>query len=1106
MNAFDWRTIALDAPALIEASAGTGKTYTIALLYLRLICERDAPTTSVLVSTFTELAASELTERIGARLKQALAALDGNSGDAALDAYLATLDPARTRTRLQLGLSQIERAPIGTIHSFCRRVLRDFPEDTARGLTLGQAVSGIALVDECVEDFWRRRVLPDPDPRLVHADLGRLKRNVRELLAAGDARVEAPTFSDFELPEKLRTSKAIAVMRAVAGDTRRIAAGRRQVSARLRELCDALEKGEMPDRKWCQQAAKNFTLANLRQQEAAPGALALVAWFADLQRFAYAHAQPASVVSAALAREALDAVRLDLERRLDASDTHTFDALIDGVLRALEAPTGEALARRLQQHYSAALIDEFQDTDPRQWRIFERLFGSRTLLLIGDPKQAIYRFRGGDLLTYLAAKASIPQERQYRLAYNFRSDPRLLRALNALYANADCDPFFGAGIDYVPLLPGEPARPPGLNDCQEPLRIRRFRSEGTPLQARDEAALSACANDIVELLNAAPRIAERALSPGDIAVLLSTNDQIKDLRALLEHRGVPVAASSNESVFASRTASDVQLLLHALMHLGRDSARRAALATPLLGLDALAIHRLDSDPALQARWSQRLVDWRRAFDTGGIAAVLAALQRDVGTQWRNLDSGERIATDVRHLLELSAAIAGTVPEQFEWWQSQRAEAHDGLDSESGRERLLRIASDGQRVQLLTVHKAKGLEFPCVFVPMAWRPPRDKAPAMLRVAENGVRIYDLGSPKHDERKEQHLREDEQENGRRLYVALTRAAHRLYVYTDALAGDKRRGELAALVNAAAIEADGVEDSTVVHRASVARWHAPASAAMSPIPARALPTLPARIAQLSFSALTRHLDATPRAGDESAELETNDVEPIADPHPALLAIDRLRGPRFGNALHRLLEERTPLDRISDIGDALEEEGQPRSAAPQVAQLLARTLDADLGGGLRLRDLPISEQRAELGFQFRVRAGRAQDLFALVGRRGTDESLKGAMVGFIDLVVHWQSRYSLIDYKSNALGLTLDDYQGASLDRAMQAHQYDLQALIYGVALHRYLSYRLDDYTPQRYLGDSIYLFVRGLDLAPGAGVWRRPIDIAQVLAADRLLEGSA
>ena len=199
MNAFDWRTIALDAPALIEASAGTGKTYTIALLYLRLICERDAPTTSVLVSTFTELAASELTERIGARLKQALAALDGNSGDAALDAYLATLDPARTRTRLQLGLSQIERAPIGTIHSFCRRVLRDFPEDTARGLTLGQAVSGIALVDECVEDFWRRRVLPDPDPRLVHADLGRLKRNVRELLAAGDARGEAPTFRDFEL-------------------------------------------------------------------------------------------------------------------------------------------------------------------------------------------------------------------------------------------------------------------------------------------------------------------------------------------------------------------------------------------------------------------------------------------------------------------------------------------------------------------------------------------------------------------------------------------------------------------------------------------------------------------------------------------------------------------------------------------------------------------------------------------------------------------------------------------------------------------------------------------------------------------------------------------
>ncbi len=1102
MTEFDWRHLSLDAPALIEASAGTGKTYTIALLYLRLVCESEVAPGSVLVSTFTELAASELTERIGARLKQALRSLAGVDNDVELRAYLSTLDPARVRTRLALALNGLERAPIGTIHAFCRRVLRDFPEDTGRGLTLGQAVSGTALIDECVEDFWRRRVLPDADPMLVHADLGKLKHNVRELLAAGDARVDAPALGDFQFPARLRTPKAIAVFRSVASDPRRVAKGKTQISSRLRELAARLERGQEPDPKWCEQAAKQFTLANLRAQQVAPDGLTSVSWFAELQAYAHARLHPDTVVSAALAREALEAVKLDIERRLDARDAHTFDALIDGVLRALDGPRGDILAERLRQHYSAALIDEFQDTDPRQWRVFQRLFGERFLLLIGDPKQAIYRFRGGDLLTYLAAKENIPAQRQFHLRHNFRSDPPLLDALNTLYAGAGRDPFGGAGIQYVPLLAGHPERACAAD--QAPLRIRRFGSTDASKASRDAAALTACADDIVDLLNTPT---PDAYGPGDIAVLLSTNQQIATLRTLLDARGVPVAATSTSSVFAGDVASDVQLLLYALLHLHRESARRAALATRLLRLDARQLAQLDTDPVLQNQWALCFSLWRQAYDDGGIAAVLAHLEREHGPTWRRSDNGERIATDVRHLLELAVEVqALSPPEQYAWWQTQRQHAADGLDSEAGRERMLRIASDGERVQLLTVHKSKGLEFPVVFVPMAWRPPRDKAPPLLRVAEAGERIYDLGGPRYDERKLQHQLEDDQENGRRLYVALTRAVHRLVIYTDAQDfADSRPGELSALVRLEPIVAPHIDDRPVAPRVRTPRWQAPPVSAAAPTAIRPWPTLPARIAQLSFSALTRHLDAAPRAADEAQEIAPSTPDG-SDPHPELLAIDHLRGPRFGNAVHRLLEEQRAFDDLHHIGEALEAEGQPPIAAPLVGALLSRTRQADLGGGLRLIDLRPSAQRAELGFQFRVRAGRTDELFALAGHRGSTESLRGAMVGFIDMVIHWQQRYHLLDYKSNALGLQVADYEGASLQRAMHHHQYDLQALIYAVALHRYLGYRLDDYDPNQHLGDVIYLFVRGIGLKPGAGVFRQSIDVQQVLAADQLLEGDS
>lgn len=676
-----------------------------------------------------------------------------------------------------------------------------------------------------------------------------------------------------------------------------------------------------------------------------------------------------------------------------------------------------------------------------------------------------------------------------------------------------------------------------------------------PKAARDKAALTSCADDIAALLN--DRSA--AVSPGDIAVLIDANKRIEVLRELLIARNVPVVGAGRASVMDGDWAQDVQLLLCAMLDPSDEYALRGALATRLLGCTASDLTRLADDVDAWERHLKWFADQQQRWRRMGPLAVIESVIEAQAPRLLAAADGERALTDLRHLGELlqeaSAECYG--PEElYAWYVGERALSGGGDDAT--RERQLRIESDTARVQLLTIHASKGLQFPVVFVPMGWRERRYASNGRARYHDERQRLrLDLGTAQLEEREKLANRADLQERLRNLYVALTRAKRRCVVYGfDNVAPESAikkltLGALDVLLGAALShpdDHDGTPLERLTHAVPTLAVTGPCTGskqcvkqeAPNAIRAAREPAPSARpyLGLYSFTALTRLLptatvEATRNAEDETdAEAteypETIDLTPA---HPELAKLSKLKGPRFGDAVHGLLEDEliasgpeTPkrarfATQAARIRQALDRQSVRLAAdgAEQelvaLADLLDRTLDTELATDLRLGLLPTTARRPEFEFTFELDQARWWQLHALLNLHGFGDwwprmqqaqTLRGMMKGFMDLVFEWDGRFHVLDYKTNWLGERLSDYGAASLDAAMQEHHYGLQALIYTVALHRYLANRIAHYDPQRHLGDSWYLFVRAVGLAPDAGVWRERFPQALVDGLDALFNG--
>jgi exodeoxyribonuclease V beta subunit len=1181
----DWRSLTLwqGGRSLIEASAGTGKTWTISVLYLRLLLEQKLSPRQIVVTTFTNAAAEELRERLRGRLlwaeKHALsgfaAAVADDHSDACWlsarwqeDAALRPLDLQRIR----VALAELDMAPITTLHGLCQRILADYPFAAGALFKGGELVNGGELVADIAKDLLRRLNQGDPDTdpliRLWHEAGIALKPaalagNLKLLLMPG-SRVHC---LDAHEVGRLLSKDWSAKLRQLSGFFR----GGSALVKRWAELADFIDDpaaGVKDPKKLAAGLRLAPQLIGVSKERAGDAGLQAAVEFSV--RFANSGVLENNVKQFWSAVS--DWAHAQATARLASLNQRSFDGLLSAVHDALHAKEGRLLADALFSAWPVALVDEFQDTDGVQFGILDAIYrnaevGPRgRLVMIGDPKQAIYRFRGGDIQAYANAVADVDDDGRITLDVNRRSSRAYVAAVNELYQVAGNGLSAESGksdIEYVPVHACDrhdhaPYRIDG-QACEQPLFIHYRRESDASSGERRGRALEVCANQIQEMLASGRHaIGPEPLRPSDIAVLLPANHHVDALRALLRERGVPCVTTTRASVFSTQTARELQVILYAVANCSALGPARAAVATRLWNMDYAGLRELGDDPV---RWQdivRKLHGWRQVWLKRGVQAVVDQLIDAVAVDQLASTAGERCLTDLRHLGELlqeRADASGGIEELLSWFTDQR---HAGTsDSEEAADSSqLRIESDAKRVRLMTLHASKGLEFPVVFLPLMWaHGERNGAGLYQRYCpEDGTRRIEVSEQAKDE--EKHALQDER--FRILYVALTRAIHACHVL--ALPADRparQGGSPASGTARTALDvmlarlSPPLGESALANATPHIHW-VDGWRPLQPMPcasrgdepatvrqARALPDRPMGVlpAKHSFTTLTQHSTAyAPDAGASADDEEEQGSDslvvaesegsvplpatlPAGQPHADLLELEAVKGKDFGNAAHAIFENRQPLLGIAQQADLVnrhlaeynvrcsngkDQKWLSGRLINRLQAVLDTPLGADQGAGPRLADMGAGDMRAEMAFHFVLDGASMGELRRVCLENGEpglipaqNRVLAGFMNGKIDLVFRHGGRFHVLDYKGNYLGNRIDDYQGEALRARMDASDYRFQALLYSVALDRYLRQRMGgNYVRSVHLGDCYYLFIRAVGLAENAGIWRHRF-------SDKLLE---
>ncbi|EHY77724.1 exodeoxyribonuclease V subunit beta [Stutzerimonas stutzeri ATCC 14405 = CCUG 16156] len=1169
-----------DGRSLIEASAGTGKTWTLTALYARLLLERQLSVGQILVVTYTTAATAELRERIRARLADLLAVYEGKpSEDDFLNRLHARYPDEASRRRLLLAVHGFDEAAIFTIHGFCQRALQDAAFEAGGDFDSELTADDREIIDALLADAWRSE-LADADPVwarfLAKSRITPvwLRQRLRSHLGKPYLRVEP---QDLPVPTDLRSVEA--AWQRAAGLWQE--AGKAWVAELVAHggLNQSTHKG-IKFTPWQVELDAYFAdpaaMFDLPEGAAKFGVRALSkackkGFDAPVCELAHALDELADQVADALpaGKQRLIALQVALLERLNrelperkaAQRLLAFDDLLNRLDLALQGPVGEDLAASLRATYPLALIDEFQDTDPIQYAIFNRIYAKSSeasLCFVGDPKQAIYAFRGADLATYMTAKQQADRE-PFNLPTNYRSTPELIAALNQLFKHPQ--PFAQRDLQYPPVGAAEKPRAK-LRLVEEgeaaPLSLVWLgddplgKGEAAQLAASDTARRIA-----LQLAGAGEGRAGfdkdgafTALKGGDIAVLVANHRQAGMIADELSARGVPSVRRGRDSVWRSEEATELAAVLAAYAEPGREGLLRYALATRLLGRSAADLARCQDD---QQQWDaerEAAERYHQLWQQQGFMRVFRAWLDEQAVAERLLArvDGERRLTNLLHLGELLQAESllrpGLEP-LLAWFNAQRG------SEGAGEEALLRLESDAERVQIVTIHTSKGLEYPLVFCPFLWDGKllgKNRDSARCHDAD-GRPLLDLGSDALQDNLERAREEVFAEQLRLAYVALTRARDRLWLHWGPvnLCKPKKDGSLAdeGLHSSALAWLLHGRDLPGEHpltelgnhladlnggslRLGIERLIEESSGHMACLPLEvreASAQGPGRAAApQQLSQLTRSLHSAWRIGSFSGlaagmHMEAPDRDALAIPdagEPGSGFFAFPRGARAGTCLHAILEDwaRGKGDLPELVEPALQAYGLPLEWKDIATTHLQGVLETDLdSAGLTLARLQSARRLPELGFTFPVQEldvtrlrtlltdpdyGLAAPLREAASRLEFD-SLKGFLKGFIDLTFEHDGRWYIADYKSNWLGPDASYYGGERLLQALAGEHYYLQYLIYLVALRRFLRQRLADFRDDQ-LGGAFYLFLRGM---PDAGVYfARPRD-ALLDALDRLFE---
>ena len=1196
---------------LIEASAGTGKTWALSALIVRLLVERKLQTRQIVATTFTRAAAAELQDRIRKRIQEiglllqiAIANPDRATQKAieandvlglSLLAKLSSQAKKEASDQLKLALDTFDELFINTLDSFCQKILREFAFDTGQGEPRDISEQEDELKQQLIHDAlrqWRSQ----QDPRLIELlvltnaitdieDHENVVNTTLNFLSAELAPVEDFKFNPDALADFQTQIQDVdwASWLAVWQQAKPYYHGGR-ILAKNHESFPALVK-----------LMQNVTLEDLLTIDTSLPEIKLLSVFED-EKFetnfnkagyssdsiqTHLHSPQSQYVNDFIRsrRQILDSlkqaqfhlhhhisvyVREHLPALLAELNETTFAAQMHLLAKALEGESGQALAQQIRHRYPIALVDEFQDTNSDQDQVIELVYrqsiqqaianhhfnksdpDAPCLILVGDPKQAIYGFRGGDIHTYLSAKQQVDHAGDiHALDQNQRSVAPLVQAVNAFF---NANPLMGDGVDYPEVAPAARNHAPLVDEGVEnptPLRFVQL--------TEDTDELSQTAYRIVGLLKASEagrlQIEGQAVIPQDIAVLAGSHRELSIVESELQAANIPVWRQSKTSVFRSVLTYDLAAIMQLMLSPYREDYFRRALSGLLIGkrladLDALEAQSLELAEqqaafAVDAQvWAKSgfLAAWQRIASRYGIWQRLAGLgdlrEAELG------QSGERHLVNLRHLIELlhrqSERHVGS-HHLLAWLLRQIAKP-----SERGDEVERPLPSHGG-VQLMTIHGSKGLEFPIVFV-VGLKDKKSKNPDVAFYLNDHQRTLGFGESDEDLLKQHHERE-EGEARRLLYVALTRAKYRQYLFLK-VQKVSSRGVVAPpsfdhWLPSGAVDFASQYPSLVGIESPIsqdATWkYTPPHAKLNELATREITQRQFKSwGMTSFSALVRDVEPAklaaavdlPEYGEEENALEAESSQLSLEKEQLLLPyleesdvrFTFQRGANAGNCLHQILEymdprfdANNPEKWTSTFAKQMKNFGIPDVDPEAMVPWFQDILGAPLPRGATLASLKFNARVREMEFHLFLQNERV-DGDAIVRRLAKDQipvpnfnktHAIRYLKGFIDLVYEHDDQFYVADYKSNHLGNSMSDYSVAAMQDSMTHSGYWLQATLYLVALHRYLKVRKADYQIEKHLGGAVYLYLRGMDAkSDQTGVVHWQPDPQLILDMDELL----
>jgi exodeoxyribonuclease V beta subunit len=1280
MQPLDTLTFPLYGASLIEASAGTGKTYTIVNLYIRLLLGHGClplGVEQILVVTFTNAATGELKERIRQRLRKTyLDFFAQSSKDIFIQQLIDQSDNVELDCqRLALASKQMDEAAVYTIHGFCHKALTEHAFESGAMYEQSFILDESEWLKMAAEDYWRKHVVTLPQntlqlllkhwatPDAMIKGIGRLLSQHATPHQTRD--IDSAIKSVNQYAEQVTKLKCWWLSNDVSQQLSKANLNGRAKLGKLPTLQDmqAFCKGDLLQIDFDKTGWLLFSPEQIAKA-AKKGSEDLshldFSQFEQLQSMLLRCQQNLTL---AFSQHAMSVVSVNLKSHKEMLHLLSPDDLLTGLQHALSQQAGSdnngndnkhTLANTIRQSYPAALIDEFQDTDPVQFEVFQGIYGvsqdepdlgptfenssenssevssgdssgdsSETgsgtsskdrsgiiskdssgviskdssglskacWIMIGDPKQAIYAFRGADIFTYIKAKDWVNNLRHFTLATNWRSAPKLVNGINQLFENSRKGFLFEQSIPFYPVKAGQDfASLTVQGNVVESLDFQHLcSSENLPISASEASnqLAIATANQISHWLYLAKtdqaQIKNRAITAGDCCVLVRNRNEAQMIKSALSAVNVASVFLARKSVFSTQIAVDVFRLLKALSQPTDERLLKAALMSELFTFDAQQLDTLFNDESSWQDVLEQRFYWHQTWQKRGlIRAINQVLQHFDVEQGliKHQADGLRRVTDLRHLTELlqqqSLQLVGEA-QLIHWFESCLLEPDHQSDNQQ-----MRLESDANLVQIITLHSSKGLEFPLVFIPFA----SSYKTAQQALYHNDEQQLEVDFLVQEQNLQKADFERLAEDIRLFYVAVTRAVFycSIGVWNISLGKSKKvSGFNQSALGCLLLSAKDQPDSHPQENAEVTITDQHISQRIQALAAKCdlsyryftqaksetpqelvsqdnnteLPKLKAlkltkpvnRAWRLtSYSAISSqqvHLDMPAPGQDEGQDQVLNlvlnqaqgeDLTEQSEPNLELIQspFNFERGANAGSFLHGILEN-IDLQKPEQLAQVITQQSTwfgigddwhgclenwltdillaPFSAVAEPEQnTQADTQKLIKTPNISLAQLSAKQVKVEMEFHMPLHEVKLDDFNHIINqyfkqhaRDYQFEQLNGMIKGFIDLMFEFEGKFYVADYKSNHLGDSYDSYHISAMEQAMTGHDYHLQAILYTLALHRWLKYKLPNYDYHTHIGGAYYLFIRGMSQTqPGNGVYFVLPEKSMIEALDDLFSG--